>query len=135
MTRLNCKGRSLWLSLSPRAARELAQLHGPLFVEMCLQLDDLARKVVRPLTQAPPDLEPHWVWNGLALVYRPLITADQPGSPSGLDLPIKKLWNKYPRWLALNHNGQDFCGQFGLSEPQRPSPDLKLPGLLRRLLA
>lgn len=109
-------GKRVDVRWSERAERALAARGTPLLAEMELYFSCLIRKKVRFRDSAA--IGTVAVTPQLSVSFRPVMTAacglDYAGDePPVTDFPIARPEAFVPRWLAIDHQGQDWRGEFG----------------------
>lgn len=109
-------GKTVEVRWSENAERALAARASPLLAEMELYFSCLIRKKVRFRDGAATGTVA--VTPQLSVSFRPVMTAacglDYAGDePPVTDFPIVRPEAFVPRWLAIDHQGRDWHGEFG----------------------
>lgn len=117
-TTVNIDDKLISVELSNAAADALAQRDTPLLAEMELLFSCLIRKKVRFIEgDGAEDSTP--ITNGLALRFRPVMTAACHVSDLGhdtpplADFPIVNARAFIPRWLRIDYDDSRWQGEFG----------------------
>ena len=113
-------GKTVSVSISPKACAQLARLEGPLQVEMELYFSCLIRKRVlfRQLEATPESAD--YIAEalpGLYISFNPVTTkecriVDNPDGPPLKAMPIKDPGRFVPDWIKLNHRSGQWTGEY-----------------------
>ena len=116
-TNVEYEGKTIKLSLSPKAQKKLNDLEEPLCAEMELYFSCLIRKKLRfnHLCTADNSVK---VTDKLNLRFHPIMTEvcgkDYEGDePPTTDFPIAKVAPYIPHWLKIDYQSGQWQGEFG----------------------
>jgi hypothetical protein len=117
--------RELNVSISPRAARQLALRESPLHIEMELYFSCLIRKRVNVGETGRRAFVSTALADNATISFRPVMTrhcavSDVDGEPPVEDFPITAAERFIPHWLRLDYRRGRWEGDFGYSESPAP---------------
>ena len=107
------------VEISSRALAALKQRQAPLYLEMELYFSCLIRKALRFYDNNAGQLnEAVAVTDNLFLSFRPVMTEickvePGKGAPAVTDFPIAKVSPYVPKWVSLDYQNGEWCGEFG----------------------
>jgi len=112
--------RILSVSISDRAAQQLARREAPLHIEMELYFSCLIRKRVNFGELERPALSSAGFANNAVISFRPVMTrhcavSEVEGEPPVEDFPLTAAERFTPHWLRLDYRHGHWEGDFGFS--------------------
>ncbi|MFV2055306.1 MAG: hypothetical protein ACC707_02520 [Thiohalomonadales bacterium] len=110
-------GKTIAVTITDNALKNIKKREQALVVEMELYFSCLIRKAVR-FVEGKPSAYSTEITENLILAFNPVMTEVCKVDPSGAAppltaFPIKKITPYVPKWVRIDFQGGEWCGEFG----------------------